>query len=304
MTKSVGMQGDHSTMCEFSVVANHHCALGENPLWHPGEHCLYWTDIERGTIFRYDPATQTQLRTYVGRKVGGFTFEESGLLLFLDRGAIALLCEGDLREIFAGTSDTQGTRFNDVIAAPQGRVFCGLMPDDQRSGQLLRLDPDGRLHTVLDGFGCPNGMAFSHDRTTFFFTDSTPRTIFSFDYDDRSGTLSNQRIFCKFPEYEGLPDGLTIDAEGHFWCAFWGGQQIVRISPNGEIVQRIIMPTEKITSLTFGGTNLDQLYVTSAGGAESDEDSALAGALFRLQPGISGNPEYFSRCSNLPIVKI
>ena len=298
------MQDIQCAMLNVSVAANRHCALGENPLWHPVEHCIYWTDIERDEIFRYDPVTQAQIRTRIGRKVGGFTFEDGGgLLLFLDRGGIALLRDGNLREIYTGNPETQNTRFNDVIAAPQGQVFCGLMPDERRSGRLLRLDPDGTLHTILEGLSCPNGMAFSLDRSLFFLTDSTPRTIFVFDYDEKSGALFHQRVLVEFQESEGLPDGLTIDGEGFLWCAFWGGQKIARISPNGEITHRINMPTEKITSLTFGGVSLDGLYITSAGGKDQDEESVLAGALFHLQLGITGRHEYFSQCSKLPIVE-
>jgi D-xylonolactonase len=293
------MEPKHATECDVSVVVNHHCTLGENPLWHPEERCLYWTDIERGTIFRYDPSTHAQLTIPVGRQVGGFTFEQGGgLLLFLDRGAIWLLRDGKLREMYRGGIGQERARFNDVIAAPRGHVFCGLMPYDEHSGKLLRLDPDGGLHTLVDGLGCPNGMAFSRDRATFFFTDSTPRTIFSFDFDESTGALSNRRVFRTFPESEGLPDGLTMDADGYLWCAFWDGSQIVRLSPTGDIVYRLTMPTEKITSLAFGGDALDQLYITSAGGTELAQQSALAGALFRVQPGIKGKEEYFSGCSN------
>jgi sugar lactone lactonase YvrE len=290
---------------DVQVIANYHCSLGECPLWHPTDSCLYWTDIDNAEIFQYNPVTQVQQRIHIGRKVGGFTFEkDGGLLLFLDRGSIALLHNGTLRELYAGTPATQSTRFNDVIADPLGRVFCGLMPDDRTTGRLLRLDPDGAMHTLLDGLGCPNGMAFSLDRRTFFFTDSTHRTIYSFDYDELNGTLSNQRIFLEFNRSEGLPDGLTIDTEGNLWSAFWDGRQIAKISPDGKILQRIAMPTEKITSLAFGGASLDQLYVTSAGGSHTDDGDVLAGALFGLPSGTSGKPEYLSRCSRVPIVEI
>jgi D-xylono/L-arabinono-1,4-lactonase len=292
------MHSRRNLASDVDLVANYHCVLGECPLWHPAEERLYWTDILGGRIFRYDPVCQEHRSIVVARNVGGFPFEEDGgLLLFMDRGAIALWRDGKIRELYGGATSMQGTRFNDVIADPFGRVFCGVMPDANLTGRLCRLDPDGSLRTVLEGLGCPNGMAFSLERRTFFFIDSVPRTIYAFDYDEETGSLSRQRSFLIFDESEGLPDGLTIDSEGYLWTAFWNGRHIARISLDGSIVKRIPIPTEKVTSLAFGGLLLDALYVTSAGGSEDDEPSTLSGAAFQINPGVTGRPENFSRCS-------
>jgi D-xylono/L-arabinono-1,4-lactonase len=290
---------------DVDVVANYHCELGEGPLWHPLEERLYWTDILGGRIFQYDPISQQHKCMEVGRNVCGFTFErDGGLLLFMDRGAIALWRDGELRKLYSGAPSMQGTRFNDVIADPCGRVFCGVMPDVNHTGRLCRLDPDGSLRTLLEGLGCPNGMAFSLDRRTFFFTDSVPRTIYAFDYDEETGSLSRQRSFLTFEESEGLPDGLTMDSEGYLWTAFWGGGHIARISPDRLIVKSISIPTDKVTSLAFGGSSLDTLYVTSAGGSQDGQPSTLCGSLFQINPEVTGKLENFSRCSMSQIVEV
>lgn len=279
-----------------SLIADDACHIGENPLWHPLEHKLYWTDIPTGRLFRYDPATSVHEQIYSGRPVGGFTFQQDGgLLLFMDRGTIALWRNGSMTEWLVDIPAERTSRFNDVIADPAGRVFCGTMTSEQSKGRLYRLDTNGSLHLVLEGIGCSNGMAFTQDRTTFFYTDSFARTIYSFAYDEADGNLSNQRIFAQFTEADGLPDGLTIDAEGRLWSALWDGGCIVRLSSAGAIAERICVPAPKTSSLTFGGEGLHDLYITTAGGNERESDGPQAGCLFRIDTEHTGLPELFSR---------
>src|SRR5215472_8700545 len=158
---------------ELEIIADYACETGENPLWHPQKKLLYWTDIPRGRLFRYDPQSGIHEEIYHGRPVGGFTFEAGGgLLLFRDRGNIALWRAGNLHEILAEIPEERDSRFNDVIADPTGRVFCGTMSSEHSKGRLYRLDLDGRIAPILDSIGCSNGMGFSPDRRTFYYTDS------------------------------------------------------------------------------------------------------------------------------------
>src|SRR6185437_6745115 len=153
----------HTTKPE--LIADYRCHTGENPLWHPTERRLYWTDIPTGRMFRYDPASDVHEQIYSGRQVGGFTFQqEGGLLLFMDKGTIAHLRDGVLTESLAGIPSEKNSRFNDVIATPSGAVFCGTMSSDDGKGKLYRLDPNGTLRVVLEKIGISNGMAFTSDR--------------------------------------------------------------------------------------------------------------------------------------------
>jgi D-xylonolactonase len=281
----------------LELVADYECHTGENPLWHALEKRLYWTDIPTGRLFRYDPATGGHEQCYSGVPVGGFTVQADGaLLLFMAAGAIAKWRDGRLDYVLEGLAGEQDGRFNDVVADPAGRVFCTAMPTRAHQGHLYRLDTDGSVHTVLDGLGIPNGMGFTPDRRQFYFTDSTQRRIFHLNYDDRTGALTNRRVWKQLPRNAGEPDGLTVDAQGYIWSARWDGSAVYRYTPAGAEVMRIEVPARKVSSVTFGGEDLSDLYLTTAlaGGTRSVEGTG-AGALFRLRLETGGVPEFFSR---------
>ena len=225
-----------SMSAQLDLIAHYACETGENPLWHPIERRLYWTDIPAGRLFRYAPSTGAHEQCYQGRPVGGFTIQADGaLLLFMDRGTIALWREGVVTEIVPEIPAELQCCFNDAIADPCGRVFCGTVPNGEGKGRLYRLDHDGSLHLLLDGIGCSNGMAFALDRKSFYYTDSLAREIYLFNYNLEDGSISNRHVFARFDEAEGLPDGATLDAEGRLWCALWDGASIVRLSTDGKI---------------------------------------------------------------------
>jgi sugar lactone lactonase YvrE len=281
---------------EPELIADYECIVGEGPLWHPGERRLYWVDIPRGRIFRYDPATGTHEQCHKGDVVGGFTIQADGaLLLFMAGGAVKIWRKGELTTVIDEIPDERESRFNDVIADPAGRVFCGTMPTESRPGRLYRLDPDGRLTQLLDDVGVSNGLGFTPDSRQMYYTDSGKRTIYLFDYDEGSGAITNQRPFVQVPEGEGIPDGMTVDAEGCVWSARWNGSRLVRHAPDGAQVLRIDFPAQKVSSVTFGGADYTDMYVTTAGGDKKAEEGPGAGALFRLNLGIQGVPEFLSR---------
>ncbi|MBT3256953.1 MAG: SMP-30/gluconolactonase/LRE family protein [Deltaproteobacteria bacterium] len=284
-------------MIQPELIADYRCHIGENPLWHPLEQRLYWTDITRGTLFRYDPATGKHEPCHSGAPVGGFTVQADGtLLLFMARGAIAQWRDGHLNYILDEIPDERESRFNDVIADPVGRVFCGTMPTPARPGRLYRLDLDGGLQVLLEGIGVSNGMGFTLDRQRMYFTDSAARSIYLFDYDDQTGGLTNQRVWLHTPEGAGVPDGMTVDAEGYVWSARWDGSALYRYTPEGVEERRIEFPAKKVSSVAFGGDELSDLYVTTAlTDSTKAEEGAGAGALFRLRLGMRGLPEFFSR---------
>jgi len=278
------------------VVCDYGCEVGENPLWHPTEKRLYWCGILTGRMFRYEPGTGRHEQFYQGETVGGFTIEPDGaLLLFGERGSVRLMRNNKLTTIIDEIPEERDTRFNDVIADPMGRVFCGTMGTNERPGRLYRVDPPGRATLLLEGIGCPNGFGFTLDRKNMYFTDSFVRTIWLFDYSQEQGTLSNRRPFIQTADSDGMPDGMTVDSEGYVWSALWDGSSIVRYTAEGKESQRIPIPAKKSSSLIFGGEDLSEIYVTSAGGTNKEAEGAAAGALFRLRPGVRGIPEFVSR---------
>ena len=281
---------------ESELIADYQCVTGENPLWHPLEQRLYWLDIPTGRMFRYDPATGQHEQFYQGEVVGGFTIQPDGaLLLFMRQGAIKVWRNGQLTTIHADIPGERASRFNDVIADPVGRVFGGTMSTPERLGRLYRLETDGQLYTVLQDVGTSNGMGFTPDRQGFYHTDSPKHEISLYDYEQATGEISNPRLFVRTPEDEGVPDGMTVDAEGYVWSARWDGSCLVRYTPQGQEALRVYFPAKKVSSVVFGGPDYRDIYVTTAGGDKKDENGWGAGALFRLRANIQGVPEFFSR---------
>ncbi len=304
-SKQVLQMTAHWTEIEPEPLCDYACHIGENPLWHPEEACLYWTDIGTGRLFRLEPESGKHEQVYSGRPVGGFTRQADGsLLLFMDKGTIAVWRDGEIVEtVVEEIPQEADSRFNDVIADPLGRVYCGTMSvkDEQRNilrhGRLYRLDLDGTLEVMLEGIQTSNGMGFPQDQTLFYYTDTGARTIWRFHYEPETGQLRNQQPLITVPieDPDGRPDGLTLDSRGHLWSARWDGSCAVCYTPEGQEEGRLRFPTKKVSSLAFGGRQLDEMYFTTAGGQDKAENGNLAGALFRARLGMRGIPEFVSR---------
>ena len=209
----------------LEMIADYKCVTGEGPLWHPDEQVLYWTDIPKGRLFRYDPATGHHEQCYEGTEaIGGFTIQADGaLLLFTARGAVKTWRNGKLSTIIEEIPRELDSQFNDVIAGPAGRVYCGTISTPSQLGCLYRLDCDASLTVVVEGIIGSNGMGFTPDRQQMYYTDSDKRDIYLFDYDQETGALTNQRTFVHTADDGSVPDGMTVDAEGFVWSARWDG---------------------------------------------------------------------------------
>src|SRR5688500_4773668 len=154
---------------ELELIADYACVTGEGPLWHPQEQKVYWVDIPKGRLFRYDPKSGKDEEVFSGGVIGGFTFQDDGaILLFMDRGAVKLLRDGKLETILEDIPDERETRFNDVFADPQGRVYCGTMPTKDRQGRLYRLDPDRKLTLLLEGLTRSNRLGLTLERKQLY----------------------------------------------------------------------------------------------------------------------------------------
>lgn len=283
------------TILEPEMVVDPGCLLGEGPLWHPQENRLYWVDIPTGTIYRFSPASGEMETFSTGEVIGGYTIQVDGsLLLFGLKGSIRAWQDGQISTVLKEIPGESMTRFNDVIATPDGGVFCGTLSSESQSGSLYYLNPGGEIISVLREVLCSNGMGFDLERGLFYHTDSDRREICRFDYLD-GGKIMNRRSFVRITEFDGIPDGMTVDAQGFVWSARWKGSCLVRYDPNGKEVLRIPFPAQRVTSVTFGGPEYTEMYITTAGGDKKQEEGWGAGALFRLQPGIRGVPEYYSR---------
>lgn len=274
------------------VVAPTDCIVGENPLWSPVGERVYWCDIPQGKLYRYNPETGRHVIVYESEPIGGFTVQTDGsLLLFGKDCQIQHWDRGKTTTIVDEIAEERGTRFNDVQADPNGGVFCGTMPTDDREGRLYHVSTDQSIELIETGLAIPNGMGFTPDREHMYLTETNARTIWRYSYDTSTGVLGERESFVQ-TEGDGVPDGLAVDESGAVWSAQWDGNAVVRYDDTGEILRTIRFPTKKVSSLTFG--NDDAIYASTAGGDDPEANGSLAGALFRLQGPVAGADPLFS----------
>ena len=289
---------------QVDIIADEACHCGEGPIWHMAQQRLYWQDSTTGRLFRYDPATDTHEQVLKMDYIGATTVQADGSMLIFGWGCAVLRLCGDKLSPFLDPIPGE-TRFNDVAADPRGRVFAGAMPAEGpgnidetgkpiKLGRLYRFDTDLSVRSVEEGIGCANGIGYSLDNKTMYYVDSHAHSIDAFDYDIDTGNIANRRKLAPV-EAPLVPDGQTVDEEGCIWLAVWEGGCVKRFSPTGELLQTIELPTPLTTSVMFGGPNLDELYITSAGGNDKANRGPHAGALFRIRPGVKGRPENLSR---------
>lgn len=274
--------------------------LGEGPLWNPEEQALYWVDIYGNCFYRYTLATGKLEAFDVGVPVGVLAMREAGGLVMATKSGFAFWNQQEgLRFIIDPEARKPHTRFNDGAVDGRGRFWAGTMCDPENTctqpeGSLYRLDPDQSLHVMETSVSISNGIGWSPDKHLMYFTDSPLRMIYMYDFDAASGAIENRRPFIHTPEEKGVPDGLTVDSEGFIWSACWGGWKITRYDPTGTVERIIQLPVQYPTSCAFGGASLDELFITSAWTALSEDkrrQQPLAGDLFRLKAGIKGLEE-------------
>lgn len=275
------------------------CHTGEGPLWDDRTQSLTWNEIPSGTMYRYIPSTGTNLEEHQHTAaIGGHALQEDGsLVLFAADGEILILQDGETTVVVNSIPEVVGSRFNDVAADPAGGVFCGTMPLESGPAHLYRLNTDGSLDLVWDDIGLGNGIGFSPDERTFYFSDSNKRVIYRADYHVENSSLSNREVLIRLEDDAAVPDGLTIDAAGDIWLAVWDGHCMLHYSAEGELIDKVPFPVKKVSSVNFGGADFGTAYVTTAGGQNRDgDDGPLAGSLFAVNiPGVRGKSDYRSR---------
>lgn len=278
------------------LVLDAKATLGEGAIWHPIEKKLYWVDIVGSELHIYDPATGKDMQFPTGEKPGTVVPIEGGGALLATQNSIRTIDTGtgELSLVIQPLHDPQ-VRFNDGKADPSGRFWVGTMAYDTKkgAGALYRMDKDKRFHRVVDNVTISNGLVWSADKKTMYYIDTPTLTVQAFDYEDASGKISNGREAVRVPEaLGGSPDGMTIDANGKLWVALHGAAAVICCDPaTGEILQRVEVPAPQVTSVAFGGENLDILYITTALEGltpEQLERYPQSGGLFSAKPGVRG----------------
>jgi sugar lactone lactonase YvrE len=269
-------------------------SLGEGPLWDDRDGVLWWVDVPAGGLHRLDPATGVDEGIEIGQPLGAVGLRAAGGLVLALRDGFGMLDGGKVRMVAEVEADRPDQRMNDGASDPRGCFWAGTMAEDERpeAGCLYRLAPDGSVARMVDRLTISNGIDWTPDGRLMYFVDSARHAIDVFDHDLDDGTISGRRLLVEL-EGEGVPDGLCVDADGCVWVARFGGWAVERYTPGGRLERRLRVPAGQVTKPAFGGSDLSDLYVTTArrglGGPELLAQPH-AGGVFAGRPGVTGKP--------------
>lgn len=277
---------------------------GECPLWHDEEQALYWVDIPAFTVHRLDPASGAHRAWRLSSEPASLAVSDNGGLVVAMRGGFYHLDTGadDVRitEIAPAPYDTSVARFNDGRVDPAGRFWVGTIyePRDRPAAEMFVLERGEIRKAWSGGMTNSNGLGFSPDGKTMYHADTTAHLVRRFDFDVDGGTVENQRPFMQFSadkanNYGGRPDGAAVDSEGNYWSALFEGGRLVKLSPDGELLDEIALPLRCPTMVAFGGADLRTLYVTSAGARPEAElaQYPLSGKVLAIRVDVAGRVE-------------
>lgn len=275
--------------------------LGEGPIWDAESQRLHWIDSADGRIFRATHEGR-ELRSWdVGEPIGSMAVSRDGsfFLAALKSGLHRVGVADGVQELIINPEpDLPHNRLNDGKVDRQGRFVFGSMDtlEEQASGKLYSYTPEGELNILDSGIVVSNGPCFSPDGRILYFADTWTGLIWAYDYDPATGQANNRRTFATVDTSSGgAADGATVDAEGYLWQALVYGGKIIRYAPDGTVDRVIQTPVLKVTSLAFGGPDLDTLFVTSMARPplpRFPQDGQQRGSLFAVSGlGVHGLPE-------------
>ncbi|MBD0294580.1 MAG: SMP-30/gluconolactonase/LRE family protein [Flavisolibacter sp.] len=276
---------------QYEVLAPHCCLLGEGPVWDAANQSICWVDILNGNIHEFKLSKKQHRTIAVKDMIGAISLCTNGDFLAAMKSGLALISResGKIKILCHPEVHLPENRFNDGKCDPAGRFWAGTMAVSERAGagSVYTIEKDFSHSVKMEGVTISNGMAWSPDNKAFYFIDTPTFEVVAYDYDIKSGNISNRRVAVTIPKKEGFPDGMTIDREGMLWIAHWDGWQVARWNPQtGQKLLSIPLPAARITSCTFGGEDLQDLYITSASiglTEKQHEEQPFAGSLFVIK---------------------
>ncbi len=288
----------------IELVLDAQAIIGESPLWVPPENALYWADIKAPALHRLSLSSGESKTWKLPADLGGYALDGHGRALAALRNGLQWLDlnTGALSLIAPPPFDSKIIRFNESACDSAGRFWVGSMTDPPEG---VKSDEKGMLYSYCEKDGLTahmdfafitNGMAFNHTDDRFYVSHSTEREIFKFDYDAAAGKIGKRHDYVALGNEPGIPDGAALDAEQHYWCALHGGGRLARYTPGGTLSEVIELPVSQPTMCCFAGDNLEELYITSAReklSAENLKREPHAGGIFKLKPGVSGQPKHW-----------
>ena len=284
--------------------------LGESPMWHPDEGALWWCDIPGHTLNRWHVASQAHQQWAFESDVACCAPMQGGSMLLAMRDGLWRFdpATGQRERLAAPPYDPAQERFNDGKADPQGRFWVGTIYEPRSPAQaaLYRYE-NSRLERVATGITVSNGLAFSPDGRTMYWSDTTSHQVFALDFNAHDGAVSNRRVFAQFAtkqpgqdlaDYGGRPDGAAVDAEGAYWVAMFEGQRLLRLSAEGHVLHELKLPVRCPTMPCFGGADLRTLFITTSREKRPEAELASqpwAGCVLTLRVDVPGLPVNFAR---------
>jgi len=276
---------------------------GETPVWDAEKKVLYWTDLLGKKINRLDICTNKIKSMDVKTKIGTVVLRENGGLLTATETGFNFIDpdSGEMEIISHPEAEKPNNRFNDGKCDCRGRLWISTVSQDfgttlEPLGSLYCLDTDLNSRKIIDHVVQVNGMTWSADNKIMYLVDTHGFEILKFDFDADMGTIRNQETALRIPKEFCYPDGLCMDMEGKLWLAHWGGHQLSRWDPDtGKLIEKVYVPALNVTCATFGGPEMDELYITTASFGMTEEDKKRypdAGKIFKLKPGIKGQKPY------------
>jgi sugar lactone lactonase YvrE len=280
----------------FTLALNVDCALGESPVWVAERGQLIFVDITGRKLYRHDPLTGSVEHVSVDEDIGCVAVARGGGYVAGMRSGIWLLNESGTkrRKLVSNAEDQGSSRFNDGRVDPQGRYLAGTLDESKKLGNagLYRCDSRG-LVRLDSGFMTSNGLAFSPDGRSLYFSDTPRFVIYRYDYDPATGESSNRREFVRLEPTatdRGRPDGAAVDADGCYWSSLYEGSRVARFDPAGKLMSTHALPVRCPTMPAFGGADLKTLFVTTAREKSPPPGVAAGGQVYSLRVDVPGLP--------------
>lgn len=294
---------------EVRVAVASAALLGESPFWHPRERALYYCDIPDRKLQRFDPVSGELLHWDFDTELASCAPCVDGqLLLAMRDGLWRFDPQGGARKRLAEPPyDPAKERFNDGKCDPQGRFWVGTIYEPRDAAKAtLHCWNGAKLVKRADSATVGNGLAWSPNGRTLYWSDTKAHTIYAFDFEPAGGELSGRRVFASFPlkqdgqsldSYGGRPDGAAVDAEGCYWVAMFEGQRLLRLSPAGELLREVRLPVRCATMPCFGGADLKTIYITTSREKRPAAElmaQPMAGCVLALDVDVPGLPVNFA----------